>query len=345
MIPSIRRESIGGLVVAVAAFAVLLLSTSAFGQSRDQVRGDLEKTDRLIERAEEVVKETGSVAGEGYLEHARELQFRAWEAFRGNSFGQTRMLTLAAREQAMKAIGAVQVSDYNSSTVRRQMDQTDDVLTRARDRIGSSTNQTAISLLEMANDIQAEAKEFLRGNSLKIALKATLKARETANRAVDMEGNSLKVENELGRTDELVDKVWTRARELGSNGSVRSALERAESIQLTAHEEFRSGNLRAAMTRTLRAREQSKKALKLMEKDYQPERIERFLEQTGKLISGLRERLLETPNAEAAGLIEVAVEHQNRAMGAYSAGDLETAMVEAKAARELADRAQELIEG
>ena len=342
MILDIDSKLTGVLLFVIAASCAILFCAPASAQSRDQVRGDLEATERILERAEEGVKETGSLIGQGSLEHARELLARAWEAYRGGTHDQTRKLTLAAREQALKAIGAVQVSDYNVSTVRRQIDQTDEILRRARDKIGASINQTAISLLEIALGIQVEAHGFLRGNRLKIALKATLKARETVNRALDIAGSSLTVEKELRRTDELIDRARSRALELGSNGSVRDAIEGARSTQLKAREEYESGNLKAARTRTMKARDLSRKALKLMERDFQPQRIERFLDQTDRIISELGERLSESPHAGAGRLLDVAIQHQKRAREAYSTGGMETVMVEAKAARELADEARSL---
>jgi hypothetical protein len=298
----------------------------------------------LIERAEEIVGETGSLIGERYLEHARELQARAWEAYRGQNYSSTRKLTLAAREQALKAIGAVQVADYNISTVRRQIDQTDELLKRARDEVGIARNQQVLSLLETARKIQIEAKEFFRSNNLKIALKATLRARETANRAADMADNSLAAEDELHRTDDLIAKAADRAKALGSNGRIQDMLDDAETIQAEAYEKLTSGRLRAAVRQTLRVRDLTKKALRQMEEDIQPERIERFLLQTERMISEVADVLAESPDDTAAGLLEIAEEHHRRATEAFSEGDTQTAIVEAKAARELITKARNMVQ-
>lgn len=341
-----RKLSRSFTLIIISVFFAILFFTTASGQSRDQITGDLEGTDRIIERADEVVKETGSEIGLSYLEHAREVQARAWEAYRGERYGMSRKLTFAAREQAMKAIGAVQVSDYNSATVGRQIERTDDVLKRARDKAGRTGSQKAVSLLESAIKTQIEAKEFFRGNRLRIALKATLKARESAARAVDVAGsdryNAYLVERELHRTDELIAKAVEMAEELGSNGPIHGILENAREMQSQAYLSFRSDNMRAAMNKTSRARDIARKALKRMERDFQPERIERFLHHNDRLISGVSEVLSEVPNADAERLLEIAIEHQETASAAFSRGDLQTAIVEAKAARELVNKAQNL---
>jgi hypothetical protein len=347
MISDIERKlSRSFTLMIISVFFAILFFTTASGQSRDQVTGDLEETDRIIERADEVVKETGSEIGLSYLEHARELQGRAWEAHRGEAYGMSRKLTFAAREQAQKAIGAVQVSDYNAATVGRQIERTDDLLSRARDKVGQTGSQKAVSLLESAIKTQIEAKEFFRGNSLRIALKATLKARESAAQAVDIAGsdryNAYLVERELHRTDELIAKAADIGEELGSNGVIRGLLENAREMQSQAYVSYRSDNMRTAMNKTSRAREITRKALMGMEKDFQPERIERFLHHSDRLISEVREVLSEIPNAERERLLETAIEHQDAASAAFSRGDLQTAIVEAKAARELVNKAQNL---
>jgi hypothetical protein len=347
MISDIERKLSKNLTMMIISvlFAILFFA-SASGQSRDQVTGDLEETDRIIERADEVVKETGSEIGFSYLEHARELQGRAWEAHRGEAYGMARKLTFAARENAMKAIGAVQVSDYNAATVGRQIERTDDVLKRAQDKVGLTGSQKAVSLLENAIKTQIEAREFFRGNRLRIALKATLKARESAVRAVEIAGsdryNAYFVERELHRTDELIAKAADMAEELGSNGVIRGLLGNAREMQSQAYVSYRSDDMRAAMNKTSRAREITRKALKRMEKDFQPERVERFLHHNDRLISEVSEVFSELPNAEAERLLEIAIEHQKAASAAFSRGDLQAAIVEAKAARELVSKAQSL---
>ena len=341
-----RKLSKSFALTIVSVFFAILFFTNASGQSRDQVTGDLEETDRIIERADEIVKETGSEIGLSYLEHARELQARAWEAHRGGAYGMSRKLTFAAREQAQKAIGAVQVSDYNGATVGRQIERTDDVLKRAQDKVGLTGSRKASSLLESAIKTQIEAREFFRGNRLRIALKATLKARESAARSIEIAGadrfNAYSVEREFHRTDELIAKATDMAEELGSNGAIRGLLENAREMQSQAYMSFRSDNMRAAMNETSRAREITRKALKRMEKDFQPERIERFLHHNDRLISEVSEVLSEIPDAEAEKLLETAIEHQETANAAFSRGDLQTAIVEAKAARELVNKAKSL---
>lgn len=337
------------ILVFVSIFAAILLCSTAAAQSRDEVTGDLEKTDRLIERAEEVVRETGSQIGQSYLDHAYELQALAKGAYDGNRYQQTRKLTLAAREQARRAIGAVQESNNNPNTVDRQIERTDEIIKRAQDIVGVVDNQKAVSLLEIAVTTQLEAKEFFKDNRLKIALTATLKSCEMAKRAIDLaesdrDDKSL-VERELHRTDELIVRAVDRADRLGSNGTVSELLQGAEDIQITAHDDLRAGKLRAAMDRTGRARDVTNKALKRMEEDIKPERIRKYIEQTDRLISRAKESLLESPNSEAEKLLDTAIGYQTNASSSFSENSLETAMVEAKAARELVNKALTLIGG
>lgn len=337
------------ILIFLSILAMSLLGSTAAAQSRDEVSGDLDKTDRLIERAEEVVRETGSEIGQSYLDHAYELQALAKDAYKGNRYQMTRKLTLAAREQATKAIGAVQESNNNASTVDRQIERTDEIIRRAQDVVSVVDNQKAASLLETALSTQLEAREFLKDGRLKIALTATLKARELAKKTIesaesDRGGKGL-VERELHRTDELIVRAVDRADRLGSNGTVGELLQGAKEIQTTAYDDFRAGKLRAAMDRTERARDVTNKALKQIEEDVTPERVGKYIDQTERLISQAKELLLESPNSEAEKLLETAESYQTNASSSFSENSFETAIVEAKAARELVNKALTLIGG
>ena len=326
----------------------IFFSPTASGQIRDNVLRELDKTDRMIERADEAVKEAGSVIGSLHLKRAIRLQDNAKEAFQEIAFRKAIKLTLSARQQAKKAVGAVQASDNNSNKVQREIEQTDDILERANEMVRHSTSQKVSSILEAAIKTQVGAKEFFRNHRLMIALKATLKARDTAKRAVDLAGsnrnNTAHVERELQRTDDLISRATDKAAEFGVGETIHRMLENAKGAQSKAYEKLRSGHLVAAMNQTMRARELTNKALKQMEKAVQPKRVEKYLQQNDRLISDIRDMLSESPNSEAERLLEAALDHQKAARDAYSDGQIQTVIVEAKAARELTNKARNLIE-
>jgi len=335
-----------GLAI-ILTFVSIMISPAAVAQMGNTVDRELETTDRLIERATEAVREAGSIIGEQHLERAIALQSNARGAHRSGMYRRASTLTFMAREQAKKAIGAIQLADQNSNIVRREIERTDDVLNNSQDIIRDSQSEKAASLMEQAMKTQTEGKEFLHRNRLKIALKATLKARETARKAIDLAGirsdQTGQLQKEIGRTDELIARAAERAEELGVDGQIHMLLENARKSQEYARERYEARSYQTALKQTNNARERAKEALSKMESDVQPARIEKMIEQNDQLVETVREMLREGPNAKASELIDVASDHQKKAKDALAKGKDDIAIVEAKAARELAERAREMI--
>lgn len=341
-----KRMVIAALTT-MAAFLVLLPSIT-IAQTSSQVQAELEKTDRLIERAADAVRAAGSVEGRERIERAYELQKLAWQAYRFGFSRKALALTKSAREQAEKALALAQTTSTSNGAIERELDRTDEILAKARDIIGSCQDQKAISLYERAASTQTEARGYYRGNRLRIALRASLNARETCKRSIEIcsrpDAHSDEVEAELRRTDELILRAAETSSELPVVGPVAKLLEDARAIQSSAWESFKLGNLKTALAQTLKAREVALKALKALETESKPERVLRLIESTDKLISKVREGLSDSPDAEVDKLADAAVEHQKRASDLLEKGDIEAAMVDAKAAQELARKALDMIE-
>jgi hypothetical protein len=341
-----HRKRIAELASILALISILIVP-AAMAQMSNNVERELETTDRLIDRATEAVREAGSIIGQQHLDRAVVLQRKAHESHRSGMYRRASTLTIMAREQAKKAIGAIQLADRNSGIVRREIERTDDLLNNAQDLIRDSQSQKTASLLEQAIKTQTEGKEFFHGNRLKIALKATLKARETARKAIDIAGirsdQASQLQREISRTDELIARAAERADELGVDGQVHVLLDNARQAQQIAKERLEALNYRIALSQTKKARESAKEALSKMESDVQPERIDKMLQQNDRLVESVREMLREHPNAKASELVDVAANHLRKAKEALAKGKDDIAIVEAKAARDLAERARNMV--
>lgn len=335
------------ILMMLATIAVLISSGNLFAQARDKVEDELEKTENVLERAREAVRESGSAIAEQHLNNALKLQSAAWERYRSNRLAQAANLTRNAREQAMKAIGIVQSADQSNQMVRREIERTDELIRKSEERVKASHNEKAYSLLESAQKTQTEAREFFRGNRIKIALTATMNARETARKAFELadavENSQDRIDRELDRTEQLIRKAREMAAEMDVDDNIEILLQRAEEMEGNARAEYGEKRFRVALERTQQARELALDALKLMEQEIQPERLKRFLEKTDQEIERLRTELTQTPNSHAERLLDTAVQHQERARAAFAADDSRKALVEAKAARELVVKATDLI--
>jgi len=335
--------------IVLLALILLFPLTSAHGQARDVIEGELETTDEIIERATEAVNESGSLIAQQHLERAITLQRAAWEAYHSNQLLRAAQFTKNARNQAKKAIGILQNAEQNHGIVMRELERTDDEITRSRDVVRQSGSDNAFAVLESSIKVQTEAKEYFRSNRLKISLTATLKARETARKANDLAAFVLeasdRLESELAKTDNLIETALEVATDLGVNGSALDLIHQAQEIQRQAHAEFKSGRLRASKILTDRARSLAQRALNEMETQLQPGRVKSFIEKTEAIILEAREFLDVHSNSQAENLLDKAEEHQASAQSSLASENVKKAIVEAKAARDLANRALNLLEG
>ncbi|MCK4427375.1 MAG: hypothetical protein KAW16_02710 [candidate division Zixibacteria bacterium] len=193
------------LMLLIVAGAILCLTDQAFAQIREEVEKELDRTDRVIERAKEAVAESRNPKAQYLLKLAMDLQGRAKEAFGGERFWLAAKLTLRAREKAFEAIGVTKRSEENENLVLKAIERTDRIIAKAKEKIFLTDNQRAFSLLEVTIRNQQRAKEFYHEHKLKVALKLTLKARESAQKSIELAEQKNKLERfarkELDRTD------------------------------------------------------------------------------------------------------------------------------------------------
>jgi len=326
---------------------ICLCSGDAFGQARDKVQYELEKTDAIIERATEAIGESGSRIAEQRLSNAVTLQEKAWDRYRSGMLKQAATLTINARELAIKAIGVAQSAEERSELVQREIERTDELIRKSEERTNISESERAFVLLESAVKAQTEAREFFRANRMRIALTVTLNARETARKALELadavETAQDRLQRELDRTDQLIQKAQETATGISANGQIGNLLQQAENLQQKAKLEYSEGRHRIALEETQRARDLAVEALELMEQEVQPDRIERYLDKTDQEIERLQSELTQNPNSQAQNLFDAAITHQEKARAAFAEGDMNRTVVEAKAARELTVKAIELI--
>ncbi len=339
-----HRRRIGAVIVAI--FLAVLFFSTASAQWTSNLERELEKTDEMIERAADASRNAGSIMANKHLENAVKLQREAKRAYRGRMFQKSYKMTMSARDQINKAVAILKNSENNDSVVRRALERTNEILAQADEAITESGSLKAGSLFETSQKTQDEATRFFRGNRLKIAFKATLKARDIARRAIIAANSDInnegRVRRELERTDELISRAREQSVQLGANGEVSQLLTNAEGIQSRAWESLTAGRLRVSVKQTMNARDVTKRALGIMERSSQPDRIESLLKQNHRLVERLKDILTDTPNPGVSRILEAAIAHQDNAIAAFKSKDFQTSMVEAKAARDLLLKAQSM---
>jgi hypothetical protein len=150
---------------------------------------ELERTDRLIEKARPLVQESGDEAAASLFDQGLQMQMKAWEFFRRGRQKVAQELTLKARQLVARALALVE-GPLSAEIVRGAVQTTDDLMARVRVTIMESQNQEAIDLFEAAEDHQDEAKAALSEGHLKLALAQTKIARRLVDKALDLIGGA-----------------------------------------------------------------------------------------------------------------------------------------------------------
>jgi len=151
----------------------------------DRVLRELERTDRLIDKAAPAVTESGNEQAQALLDRARQVQVRAYDIFEQNRYQLAHGLTLEARKLTAKAWAMVS-GPVSPERVEQALAATDELIDRVRPAIMESGQEDAIELFQSAGSHQDKAKAALAGGHYKIALAQTKIARRLVDRALEM---------------------------------------------------------------------------------------------------------------------------------------------------------------
>lgn len=335
------------LMLLMVAGIIICFADQTFAQIREEVEKELDRTDRVIERAKEAAAESRNPKAENLLKLAMNLQGTAKEAFEGERFWLAAKLTLRAREKAFEAIGVTRRSEENENLVLKAIERTDQIIAKAKGKAFLADNQRAFSLLEIAIRNQQKAKEFYHEHKLKVALKLTLKARESAQKSIDLAEQKNKLERfakkELEKTDKLIDKASPIVKE---NGNVRAQdlFDKGADRQEMAKDLFGQKRFNVAIKNTQKARDFILKALKTVEENPTPRMVEKAIERNDDLINKLGPQIKVSGNQEAIDPFENGLSHQEKAKLYLAEGKLKAALAQAKVARRLITKAFDMID-
>jgi tetratricopeptide (TPR) repeat protein len=322
---------------------ILVFSSSAFTQNQlDRVEEEIARTDRIIEQARQVIAESGSDQGWQYLEKAIFLQEKAKDEFGQGNRQMAERLTLQARQHAERALGVINQGDESKGYVEREIERTDEILQQVREGLGLMSANRMSYMLESAIATQNKAKEMYLQNRQKMALTATLRAREMVQRGKESIQQSEQAQRELEKTNMLVD----RAREMLSGMNLEQsppAFENALRVQEQAREMYEKGNYKEAQEYTLRARKQILEGINKYEAKLQKENFPRVMEDIQARLERAREELGGNPNSTAERYMERARAEINRANEAFEGGNVQRAMNHLRRANRFLNEATEIV--
>ena len=330
------------MLLALGTLCVLCLPAIAGAQTRDDVAEEIEKTDRVIEKARDLLAETGAPRGRGALDMAERLQGRAKSALAENNLRIALGLTRDARDRALSALSGVRRAEDNEAAVERELERTDRVLEAAKDRIEGG--ELALRRLEQSVATQNRAWELFRNRQLRPALKLTLEARDgmtrsgprgrlgqgLGNRAGD------RIERQLERLGPAIERVAEKIPPENKLG--QDELRLAQASYAAAQTSFSEGQFAPAERHIRQTRDALMRAARSVEDRLATEDVESLIGDARRRWENLGEdiqasgddRLMEWHQQSGADL--------EQAESALQDGELKRALVQTRSAMGLMDR-------
>lgn len=149
----------------------------------ERVQVQVERTAELVERARERLADCSESRAKALLRVGQEMQLRAEAAVDQSRYLAALQLTMSARERILKAMRLCNVTESLGENAARALQRTDDVIARARERLGDEGPSVSRQALDRAQSLQAEAQSEYRAQRYEAALRLTHTARIAAQRA------------------------------------------------------------------------------------------------------------------------------------------------------------------
>ena len=253
-------------ILAIAAVWTLAASVPILAQGHqgdpssqiDALRTELERTDQLIDRAKDAVRDSHAPVAHLKLKAAIDLQAKAWRAF-DNEYPRLALhLTMQAREQAKHAIAARRMTEQSKHVVLNKLERVNEMLERARELLAGRTDAAYQMIFRSAQDSHSKAWEFYRSQQYRPAVKLADQAEKALRKLLRAVEGDVRGQLSFERRSEAAQQLLQRARTLASDCASAHASElvdQATTAWRRGRELADSGNYQAA----LRALQQARK--------------------------------------------------------------------------------------
>lgn len=334
------------LILGIALGLGAFIAPTASAQCPEEAIAQLEKTDQLLMRVREILMEHAVDASSATADRSESLLRIAIaiqkEAKRNCLAGHpviAMRLTREARDKAQAALGSLNVHDENEPFVERQLQKTDELLSRIREHVEEDVPSELIARLERAHELQRRAWELFRSGRPRMALKLSGEAERVARSIIQdaqREGRLREgLENRYERVVDLISHIGESVGEC-DNEAAADLLYNAQEALANSERLFQERHYRQAEQSLKRARELAQKArAQCGTRERQIHRLETLRSRAEKL--GERAE----GNVEARKLIESAWNNLQEAeelidQGMYtaSAGQLKAAELLLRQARQ-----------
>lgn len=345
-----RRLSI--LILILSAMLAGFGAAPAHAQAdRDQVRVELERTDRAIERGQEHLTEASCSRGEQLLATALDLQRKARGSFLANTraaTAQAQALTRQAQKVVAEAIQACQVDFQAHALVENLFAETEQAAQDVRTCLSDVASGSEVEhLLNAGLEQLDKARDAYRSEHYRETVQRATTARNLIRRALQrcqeatLEGvGADRVSVALDRTAELLAELAAHPM-LPGNPRARAALEQAQSQQEQARSLFQRGELELALRTTEVARTRALEVGRILEQAPDRERVVRAIEIVAETMSDLASEIRASERSDAIAMLDKAGEALGLARNELSKENLTAAGRAARIAGSLLERAAE----
>lgn len=310
---------------------------------------DLERTDRILDRAREQVGASPSARAVTLLDHAVGMQAEAKHVYRQHDRGTWRAamrLTQQSRDLARRAIETAEIEVKGHESVRDLIESTRDLAVDAGAIVRERGDQEARRLLDGGLWQLQRAQEAYRGLSYRKAIRLAATARDMVQRAIQRArsggpGGEQSVEAAIDRTQALLDELDVS---LDGSGDSRAERLRDQALRfqeqaLRMHREQKPG---VALQLTTQARQAAIEALLLLSDKPDGEEVERALMIVEQLIQDAAPVIRSSGSSAAAELFESARQRHAEARQQLAEGNAAQSLATARIAEGLLHRAVEV---
>lgn len=315
-----------------------------------RLRVELEKTDLLLERAEELANSVDNPVVDGFVDRAKETQANAWQNFNLRTEAGYRLayqLTLQARSLAKSALDNGRRDDTFEGGVLNRLERVQELLDRFRDRL-SEQNQDRPgleSLYESSRERLTRAWEFYRKGEFRPALKLAEQVEDGLARLLRQAGDNNRDRGQYDRRADAAREAVDQARASltgCSSDLAEQMVADAEAALRQADELNAAGRPGLALKSLHRARDMAQRALQECDSEgdlgQRYDRIKSAADRLAESISGQTD-----PKAEdIRSLLQQVYDQLERAKTMMDSNQSNSALVALKAAQLTLRQAEDL---
>lgn len=331
----------------------LLLLLVAFGlgprqavaqQGGDNIRQYIERTEELLIWAHELVAETASDPARRVLKQAAGLHQRSRDLFAQGHMIEALSVARRARDAMWHAVRVAREAMGLEERIRIRAERFRDQHGQLMERAGETRNRQAREFLDRARQQATRARDLYQQGDFELAWKLLEQAENLMQRAARLladSGGPERLENELNRARELIDRTRDRLGPAAGKGPRQMLAEAEEALQraLRARDQGHPGR---ALQLTALAANLARRAGSGESDGRNDEAVRRQLERFDARAGRIGDKVRESGSQPARKMFERARKQRDKAAAAQRRGDGELALRQIRAAHDLLDQAAEL---